>query len=103
GQAVGRQLRLGADDLDTVRALGAGPAVTSIDGLIGVFAAMVGGGALAAAVAVGLSPLAPIGLVRRVYPSLGIAFDWTVLGLGVAVLIVVLGALAVVFAWRLAP
>ena len=38
------------------------------------------GSLLAVAVAVGLSPLAPIGAVRPVYPDPGIAFDWTVLG-----------------------
>ena len=42
------------------------------------------------AVAVGLSPLAPFGAVRPLYPDLGVAFDWTVLGLGFAVLVVVL-------------
>ena len=70
-QVIGRQLRFGADDLDMLRALGAGPAMTSTDGLIGTVAAIVIGSILAAAVAVGLSPLAPIGLVRRVYPDAG--------------------------------
>ena len=36
-------------------------------------------------------------------PSRGIAFDWTVLGLGALALIVVLGAIAVVIAFRQAP
>ena len=73
GQALGRQLRLGADDLDPLRALGAGPAVTSTDGLTGAVGAIVLGSIVSAAVAVALSPLAPLGPVRRVYPSRGIA------------------------------
>src|SRR5439155_10844345 len=55
------------------------------------------------AVAVSLSPLAPIGLVRRVYPSLGITYDWTVIGLGAVLLIVVLSAFAAVVASRQTP
>ena len=41
GQVIGRQLRLGADDLGALRALGAGPAMTAGDGLIGVLGAVV--------------------------------------------------------------
>jgi hypothetical protein len=61
------------------------------------------GVALAMAVAVGLSPLAPIGAVRAVYPDPGVAFDWTVLGCGAALLIVALGATAVAMAYRVSP
>ena len=103
GQAIGRQLRLGADDLGTLRALGAGPAVTISDGLPGVLGAVVAGSLLGAAVAVGLSPLAPLGSVRVVYPYPGVAFDWTVLGVGVLVLTGVLSAVAVALAYRRAP
>ena len=73
------------------------------DGLIGVVGAVVVGAILASALAVALSPLTPFGPVRRVYPSRGIAFDWTVLGVGVAALVLVLVALAVVLAYRQAP
>jgi MacB-like periplasmic core domain/FtsX-like permease family len=102
-QVIGRELRVGADDLDIMRALGAGPTMTAGDGLIGVASAVLIGALVAAGVAVGLSPLFPIGPVRPVYPSRGIAIDWTVLGVGVVVLIVVLSALAVAFAYRDAP
>ena len=84
GQVVGRELRRGAGDAGTLRALGAGPAMTLADRLVGVLGAIVTGSLLAAAVAVGLSPLAPIGTVRLVDPNPGIAIDWTVLGLGCA-------------------
>ena len=49
---------------------------------------------VAVAVAVGLSPLAPLGPFRPVYPHPGVSFDWTVLGFGVLALVVVLGAVA---------
>ena len=103
GQVIGRQLRAGADYLDALRALGASPAMTVADGLVGVLGAIVAGTLLAAAVAVALSPLAPIGPARRVYPSRGVAFDWTVLAAGMAALIVVLGGGAVAVAIRNAP
>ena len=35
GQVIGRQLRFGADDLSVLRSLGAGPALTVVDGLVG--------------------------------------------------------------------
>jgi hypothetical protein len=103
GQAIGRQLGSAGDDLEVLRALGAGPAMTGSDGLIGVIGAVVIGAVLAGAVALGLSPLAPIGPARRVYPTRGVAFDATVLGIGVAVLIVALTAVAVGLAYRNAP
>ena len=65
-----------------LRALGARPAMTAADGLTGILGAVVAGSLLAVGVAVALSPVAPIGPVRPVYPSPGVAFDWTVLGLG---------------------
>src|ERR1035438_8700115 len=62
--------------------------------------ALFAGSLLAVAVAIGLSPLALLGPVRPVYPDPGVAFDWTVLGLGLLALIVVLGSLAVILARR---
>ena len=53
--------------------------------------------------AVALSPLSPLGPVRPVYPHPGIAFDWTVLGIGLLVLMVGLGSAAVALAYRGAP
>ena len=61
------------------------------------------GSLLAVAVAVGLSPLAPIGPVRPVYPDRGVASDWTVLGLGFVLLVVVLSGSAVAVAYRASP
>ncbi|HTK17125.1 MAG TPA: ABC transporter permease [Acidimicrobiia bacterium] len=103
GQAIGRQLRRGSGDLDAMRALGAGPSMTLVDGMIGVIGAVFVGAVLAAAVAVALSPLSPLGPVRPVYPGRGVAFDWTVIGAGVAALIVLLTTLALALAYRDEP
>ena len=102
-QATSRQLGSADEDRAVLRALGAGPAVTAADGLIGVLAAVVLGSLLAGAVAIGLSPLGPIGPVRPVYPDPGIAVDWTVLGTGFAVLVIGLGTAAAVVSYRRAP
>jgi hypothetical protein len=103
GQVTGRSLRRDSADLATMRALGAGPAVTTADGLPGVLAAVVAGALLAAVVAVALSPLAPLGTIRAVYPTPGVAFDWTVLGGGIAAIIAVMSGAALVIAWRRVP
>lgn len=102
GQVIGRQLRLGAEDRAVLRALGAAPATTAADGLIGVVGAVVLGALLASVTAVGLSPLTPLGPVRHVEHA-SVAFDWTVLGLGLAGLVVLLSAAAVAIAYRQAP
>ena len=73
------------------------------DGLLGVMGAIAAGSVLAVGVAVALSPLAPIGPVRHVYPDIGVSFDWTVLGFGFLSLVVVLTAAALVVAYRAAP
>lgn len=77
--------------------------MTASDGLVGVLGAVTIGSLLAAGIAIGLSPLAPLGPARAVDPHSGIAFDWTVLGLGLLVLIGVLSAIAAVIAFRQAP
>ena len=102
GQLIGRQIRFGADERGVLRALGARPATTVGDGLFGVIGAVVLGSLLAAVVAVAISPFVLLGPVRRV-EHVSIGFDWTVLGAGLAALIVVLSVVAVVVAYRQAP
>ena len=99
-QAISRQLGSADEDRAVLRALGAGPAVTAADGLIGVLAAVVLGSLLAGAVAIGLSPLGPIGPVRPVYPDPGIAVNWGVLGTGFAILVIGLGTAAAAVSYR---
>ena len=103
GQAMGRQLRLTGEERQIERALGAGPVAIVSDAVLGLLVAVVAGSVVAFALAVALSPLAPIGIVRAVYPDRGVAFDWPVLGLGCAAYVVVLGLLAVAMAVRQAP
>jgi hypothetical protein len=50
-----------------------------------------------------MSPLAPLGPVRSVYPDRGISFDWTVLGLGMLSLVLLLCAVAILLAYVAAP
>ena len=102
-QLLGRQLRFNTDELDSMRALGASPAMTSADGLLGVVGAVILGSLLAGVVATLLSPLTPIGPVRPVYPIPGFAFDGLMLGIGVAVLILLLSGFAFFIGFRRAP
>ncbi len=99
-QLIGRQLRLGAGDVATLRALGAGPAMAVSDAFIGIVGAVILGSVLAVGVAIGLSPLSPLGPVRSVYPNPGVSFDWTVFGCGIGILVAGLTAMALVLAYR---
>ena len=101
--AISRQLRSADGDGQVLRALGATPTTTVADRVVGILAAIVVGSVLAVGVAVLLSPLSPLGPIRAVYHPPGIAFDWTVLGLGLLVLIGGLGVTAVALAYRDAP
>ena len=102
-QSISRQLRAVADDAGVLRALGAGPAATMADGLPGMVAAVAAGALLADALAVGLSPFSLFGPVREVQPGRVVYLDWTVLGLGSVGLVLLLGGVAAVFAYRQAP
>lgn len=93
-QVIGRQLLLHSDEHAVLRALGADPRMIAADGLTGVVAAVVLGALLAVGVAVGVSPLAPIGPLRAVAPGAGVDVDVPVLGLGLVVLVVSLTAVA---------
>ena len=101
GQTIGRELRRAAVDKPAMRALGASTLMSVSDGLIGLAASIALGSVLAVGVAYVLSPIAPIGLVRPFYPGAGLAFDWTVLGIGFWALLVCLCAVALVISYRL--
>jgi hypothetical protein len=73
--AISRQLRSADEELQVLRALGASPATTVADELVGVLAATLAGSLLAVVVAVALSPLSPLGPIRHVYHPPGLAFD----------------------------
>ena len=76
-------------EIGVFRALGASPRTAVVNQVLGVLAAVVVGALAAGGVAVALSPLAPLGPVRPVYPHRGVAADWTVLSIGVAVFVLV--------------
>ena len=102
GQVISRRVRLRAPELDIARALGADPPMCLWDGLLGSVGALLLGSLLAGAVAVGLSPLGPLGPVR---PFLGVALrpDWVVIGIGVLALVLVLSSVAVLASFRSLP
>jgi len=100
GLTLGRLLRAGSQEMRTLQSLGANTWTAVICELVGVMLAVVMGALLAVALAIALSPLAPLGPVRFVYPYRGVSFDWTVLGLGAAILIMALGVIGLVMARR---
>jgi hypothetical protein len=102
GLAIGRAVGSQGEDLDTLRALGADPLTLTCDAMLGLLGAILLGSLLAVAVAIALSPLAPVGPGARVDPTPGIAYDWTVLGAGFALLSLGLVIFTVVLAYRTA-
>ncbi len=100
GLMIGRLIRVGADELETMRALGAHRTMLVGDELLGALAALTAGSLLAVIVALGLSPLSPLGPVRPIYPDLGASFDGTVLGWGPVALLAILASLALYLASR---
>ncbi|MGB9111926.1 MAG: ABC transporter permease, partial [Acidimicrobiales bacterium] len=100
--AIARLIRANEGDREVLRALGATPLVQIGDVEIGVLTSVLAGCALAVGVAFALSPIAPLGSVRTVYPFKGFAFDGAALGLGVLALFVVLTSVAVAIGWRFA-
>ena len=102
-QSISRQLYAAVGETEVLRALGAAPAATMADGLLGLAGAVMTGALLAAVAAVGLSPLTLFGPVGQVELAHGLDIDWTVLGPGMAVLGLVLGLAGAVIAYRLAP
>jgi len=100
GGVIARELQNDEGSAEILRALGGDRSMTMGASLLGLLGSIVAGALLAVAVGVALSPLSPIGPVRAVYPERGIAFNWSVLGLGFATIVLVLGSIAVVLTGR---
>jgi FtsX-like permease family len=100
GQTLGRQLTLESVEYPTLRALGMTRG--QLVGVALVRAALIGvsGAAVAVAVAIGLSPLTPIGLARRAELHPSVTVDRAVLLPGVLAVAGLVAASAVVAAWR---
>ncbi len=101
-QLAARQLSAREHDLTVMQAVGADPATTVLDGLIGILGSVLMGSAVAVGVAVAMSSLFPIGPVRPV-PDPGVNADWAVLGVGFAVMVGVIGTGAVLLSYFDAP
>jgi FtsX-like permease family len=96
GQMLARQAAADAADYPVLRALGMSSGRLFILGMTRVSAMAVAGAAASAAVAFGLSPLAPLGEAAIAEPSPGLRWDTPVLLWGMlAVLVVVVAAAAV--------
>jgi hypothetical protein len=102
-QAISRQLRQGNEERRILQSLGASHSDTLAESLISTLGVVVLGVITAMIVAVALSPLAPLGPVRAVYPESGVAWDWTVLGFGAVILLVVLGSSSVLISLANSP
>ncbi len=98
-QAIRRKILDGRGARDSLRAIGAGPSGLVLDAVLGPLCAVAAGTALALAVAVAVSPLAPLGQFHRLEPAPGVSFDWAVLGVGAAALLLILSVAAVALAW----
>ncbi|MEO9181809.1 MAG: FtsX-like permease family protein [Acidimicrobiales bacterium] len=102
-QALSRQMRHDNEDRRILHSLGASRSDTLLEGLLGGFATLLVGVFLSVVVAVALSPLAPLGPVRSVFPDRGLSADWTVLGGGAVILLLTLGVAAAGIAVANAP
>jgi hypothetical protein len=86
GQGLAQMLSRTAPDIAVIRALGGTRAQAALAAGLPGAVSVLGGVILAVAGAVALSPLAPVGPVRRFDPSRGVQADWLVLGPGAALL-----------------
>jgi hypothetical protein len=100
GQGLTQMLSRTAPDVAVFRALGGTRAQAALAAGLPGAASVLAGMLLAVAGAVAVSPLAPVGPVRRFDPSRGVQADWLVLGTGAAVLAVLLLGLLAVLAAR---
>lgn len=100
---ISRRLWFDAQETAVIWALGARRLTLVTTATLGLLLAVVSGALLAAAVAIAMSPLAPLGAVRAVDPSPGFTVDWLVVGAGFAALVTVLFAMTIAFAYLRAP
>ena len=100
GQGLTQMISRSAPDIAVLRALGATRRQAALTAAGPGVIPVLGGVALAVAVAVAVSPLAPVGPVRRYDPDRGFSADGLVLGAGAGVLLVILLGLLAVLALR---
>src|SRR6266566_2317894 len=100
GQGMAQMTTRSAPDTAVLRVLGATRGQAALAAALPGLIAVLGGVALAVAGAIAVSPLAPVGPVRRFDPDRGIAADGLVLGTGAAILGLTLLVLLAVLAVR---
>jgi putative ABC transport system permease protein len=100
GQAFARQVHLGAEDDESLRAMGMTRGQLVAGAVLASASISIAGAALAVAVAVLASPLMPIGLARQAEVHRGVSVDGAVLVAGFLVIIVVLTAWASLVSWH---
>ena len=100
GQGLAQMTTRSAPDTAVLRVLGATRGQAALAAALPGLIAVLGGVALAVAGAIAVSPLAPVGPVRRFDPDRGIAADGLVLGTGAAILGLTLLVLLAVLAVR---
>jgi ABC-type lipoprotein release transport system permease subunit len=102
GQALHRHALLEATEQPTLEALGMTREQLWGVAMVRLSLVAAAGAAVAVTVAVGLSPLFPLGLARIAEPNPGVALDGAALGIGVALLSVAVLAIGGLAAWRAA-
>jgi hypothetical protein len=100
GQGLTQMISRSGADIAVIRALGASRGQAALTAALPGVIPVAGGTVLAAAGAVALSPLAPVGPVRRFDPSRGFDADGLVLGAGAGILCAALLGLLAVLAVR---
>ena len=100
GFVIARLVSLGSEDQDTWRALGLTRAQRAVALALPPLSATLAGTAFALVGAWLASTLMPMGLARRAEPTPGLHFDVPVLVGGSVMVVVLLSAMALLFAWR---
>ncbi len=99
-QALLRLVGSDAEDSEKLDALGATRVQRAAVSLNRAVIAAVGGAVLAVVIVVAISPMFPLGVARHAEPAPGVRVDGIVIGLGVAVILVMLLGPCVFVVWR---
>jgi hypothetical protein len=102
GQALSREVAADGRDMSGLQSMGVTRRERLVTAGLRTSLVVVAGVVLGALGAIALSPLAPVGLARDFEPLPGLDVDWTVLGIGMLAIILVLGAAVGVGAWQTA-
>lgn len=99
-QLLARQILIDSDEQEALRALGMTRTQMALLAFFRVVAVALGGTIVAVIVAIALSPLFPIGLMRDLEVNPGLRVDVAALGLGAAVTLIAILLAGAIPAWR---